>query len=83
MDIQMPVMDGYESTRAIRAAGSAVPIVAVTAHYLDGDREKALAAGCDDHAGKPIERDALVELCRRSIAAAGRGVAIAGLARAE
>ena len=69
MDIQMPVMDGYASTRAIRAGGSTVPIVAVTAHDLEGDREKALAAGCDDHAGKPIEREALVELCRRAIAA--------------
>jgi CheY-like chemotaxis protein len=68
MDIQMPVMDGYGSTRAIRAAGSTVPIVAITAHFLEGDRERALAAGCDDHAGKPIERDELVELCRRAIA---------------
>jgi two-component system, sensor histidine kinase and response regulator len=73
MDIQMPVMDGYESTRKIRAAGCDVPIVAVTAHFLEGDREKALAAGCDDHAGKPIERDSLIELCRRSIAGARQG----------
>jgi CheY-like chemotaxis protein len=42
-------------------------IVAITAHFLEGDREKALAAGCDDHAGKPIERDELVELCRRTM----------------
>jgi CheY-like chemotaxis protein len=45
MDIQMPVMDGYESTRAIRAAGARSRSYAVTAHYLDGDREEGLAAG--------------------------------------
>ncbi len=59
MDIQMPVMDGYTASRAIRAGGYDVPIIAMTANMLAGDREKALAAGMNDHVGKPIELDQL------------------------
>jgi CheY-like chemotaxis protein len=65
MDLSMPVMNGLQASRAIRemesGTGRRVPIVAVTAHVLEGDREECLAAGMDDYLTKPISIEKLEE----------------------
>ncbi len=69
MDISMPVMDGHEATRAIRAHGIETPIVALTANAMKGDDRKCLAAGCSAYLSKPIDREQLLTLLRRFLEA--------------
>jgi two-component system, sensor histidine kinase and response regulator len=69
MDVQMPELDGLEATRQIRqeeqTTGRHVPIVAVTAHSMTGDRERCLQAGMDDYLSKPIQRQELLGVLAR------------------
>jgi len=63
MDMSLPVMNGWEATRAIKADATTkhIPVVALTAHSMAGDREKAMEAGCDDYDTKPVELPRLLE----------------------
>jgi CheY-like chemotaxis protein len=63
MDMSLPVMNGWEATRAIKAdsATAKTPVIALTAHSMPGDREKAMEAGCDDYDVKPVELPRLLE----------------------
>ena len=63
MDLSLPTLDGWEATRLLKAAPEtkAIPIIALSAHAMEGDREKALAAGCDDYDMKPVNFPRLLD----------------------
>ena len=71
MDLEMPVVDGWEATRRLKEDPQTrnIPIIALSAHALAGEREKALGAGCDEFDTKPIEFERLVATLRRVLAA--------------
>jgi two-component system cell cycle response regulator DivK len=62
MDLSLPVMDGWEAARVLKANSelNSIPVIALTAHAMKGDEEKALAAGCDDYLVKPLDEDELL-----------------------
>ena len=62
MDMSLPVIDGWEATRRVKAddVTRSVPVIGLTAHAMAGDREKAIEAGCDDYDTKPVELDRLI-----------------------
>ena len=71
MDLEMPVVDGWEATRRLKGNPQKtrdIPIIALSAHALAGERDKALAAGCDEFETKPIEFDRLVATLQRVLA---------------
>ena len=70
MDLEMPVIDGWEATRRLKGNPQThdIPVIALSAHALAGEREKAIAAGCDEFDTKPIEFERLVGTLRRILA---------------
>lgn len=63
MDLSLPIVDGWETTRRLKSSKrtKSIPIIALTAHAMEGDEETALEAGCDDYISKPVDEDVLFE----------------------
>ena len=68
MDMSLPVVDGWEATRRIKAVSPRVPIIALTAHAMEGDEHKAREAGCDDYDTKPVDLERLLGKIQRLLA---------------
>ena len=70
MDMDLPILDGWEAARRLKAAAEtqSIPIIALTAHAMAGDREKALEAGCDDYDTKPVEFARLIDKIETQLA---------------
>jgi CheY-like chemotaxis protein len=75
MDMSLPILDGWEVTRLLKthSATHHIPIIALTAHAMSSDRDKALGAGCDDYDTKPIELDRLLEKIEALLGPIGGG----------
>jgi len=73
MDMSLPVINGWDATRELKAdaATQAIPIIALTAHAMAGDREKAMDAGCDEYETKPVELPKLLEKIEKLLGSAG------------
>ena len=75
MDMSLPILDGWEATRRLKAAPATrqIPVIALTAHAMSSDRDKALAVGCNDYDTKPIELERLLEKIEALLSAPGGG----------
>lgn len=73
MDMSLPVIDGWEATRRLKAdpATAAIPVIALTAHAMASDRERAMEAGCDDYDSKPVDLARLLEKIEKLLPGAG------------
>jgi CheY-like chemotaxis protein len=80
MDMSLPVMDGWEATRALKASPvtRGIPIIALTAHAMSTDRDKALQAGCDDYDTKPIELPGLLKKMEKLMSRDAHSITAAG-----